>query len=312
MRYGCRTLSVFFLVLFLFIVVKDERAPKVMGKITIEQLRSHVQSIHFDRNPNDRYRELEKVAEYIHRNFETYGLQVTRERFQWEGVEVCNIIGEKRGEISPEKVVILGAHYDSVPGSPGADDNASAVAVLLEVAKYVSSVSLGATVRVIAFTLEEYGYLGSIYHAKKAKEEGTKIEGMIALEMVGFTAPTQNYPFYIDPRFYPSVGDFIGVVANKKSTALLEKVRSSLKKNIPQLPAEFLTVPGNGEGLEEVRLSDHSPFWDRGFPALLVTDTSFLRNPNYHLPTDTIETLDFEFMQKVAVGMYYSVLDLAK
>jgi hypothetical protein len=108
------------------------------------------------------------------------------------------------------------------------------------------------------------------------------------------------------------VGDFIGVVANKKSTALLEKVRSSLKKNIPHLPVEFLTVPGNGEGLEEVRLSDHSPFWDQGFPALLVTDTSFLRNPNYHLPTDTIETLDFEFMQKVAVGMYHSVLDLAK
>jgi Zn-dependent M28 family amino/carboxypeptidase len=300
------------LVLLLFILVRDERAPKMMENITIEQLRSHVQNIHFDRNPNDRYRELEQVAEYIHGNFETYGLQVTRERFQWEGVEVCNIIGEKRGEISPEKVVILGAHYDSVPGSPGADDNASAVAVLLEVAKYVSSVSLGTTVRVIAFTLEEYGYLGSIYHAKKAKEEGTKIEGMIALEMVGFTAPTQNYPFYIDPRFYPSVGDFIGVVANKKSTALLEKVRSSLKKNIPHLPVEFLTVPGNGEGLEEVRLSDHSPFWDQGFPALLVTDTSFLRNPNYHLPTDTIETLDFEFMQKVAVGMYHSVLDLAK
>jgi len=312
MRYGCHFSSIFFLVLLLFILVRDERAPKMMENITIEQLRGHVQSIHFDRNPNDRYRELEQVAEYIHRNFESYGLQVTRESFQWEGVEVCNIIAEKKGEISPEKVIILGAHYDSVPGSPGADDNASAVAVLLEVARTVSNVGLGATVRFIAFTLEEYGYVGSIHHAKKVKKEGTKIEGMISLEMVGFTAPTQNYPFYIDPKFYPSVGDFVGVVANKKSAALLEKVRSSLKRNIPQLPAEFLTVPGNGEGLEEVRLSDHSPFWDQGFPALLVTDTSFLRNPNYHLPTDTIETLDFEFMQKVAVGMGYSVLDLAK
>jgi len=312
MRYGCHFSSIFFLVLLLFILVGDERVPKMMENITIEQLRGHVQSIHFDRNPNDRYRELEQVAEYIHRNFESYGLQVTRESFQWEGVEVCNIIAEKKGEISPEKVIILGAHYDSVPGSPGADDNASAVAVLLEVARTVSNVGLGTTVRFIAFTLEEYGYVGSIHHAKKAKKEGTKIEGMISLEMVGFTAPTQNYPFYIDPKLYPSVGDFVGVVANKKSAALLEKVRSSLKRNIPQLPAEFLTVPGNGEGLEEVRLSDHSPFWDQGFPALLVTDTSFLRNPNYHLPTDTIETLDFEFMQKVAVGMGYSVLDLAK
>jgi len=312
MRYGCHFSSIFFLVLLLFILVGDEKVPKMMENITIEQLRGHVQSIHFDRNPKDRYRELEQVAEYIHRNFESYGLQVTRESFQWEGVEVCNIIAEKKGEISPEKVIILGAHYDSVPGSPGADDNASAVAVLLEVARTVSNVGLGTTVRFIAFTLEEYGYVGSIHHAKKAKKEGTKIEGMISLEMVGFTAPTQNYPFYIDPKLYPSVGDFVGVVANKKSAALLEKVRSSLKRNIPQLPAEFLTVPGNGEGLEEVRLSDHSPFWDQGFPALLVTDTSFLRNPNYHLPTDTIETLDFEFMQKVAVGMVYSVLDLAK
>jgi Zn-dependent M28 family amino/carboxypeptidase len=280
--------------------------------ITIDQLRGHVQSIHFDRSPYDRYQALEQVAEYIYRNFQTYGLQVTREPLQWEGRHFCNIVAEKRGNISPEKVIILGAHYDSVPGSPGADDNASAVAVLLEVARYVSRVSLGATVRFIAFTLEEYGYVGSIHHAKKAKKEGTKIEGMVSLEMVGFTAPTQNYPFYIDHKYYPSVGDFVGVVANKKSAALLEKVRSSLKKNIPQLPGEFLTVPGNGEGLEELRLSDHSPFWDQGFPALLVTDTSFLRNPNYHLPTDTIETLDFEFMQKVAVGIYYSVLDLAK
>ena len=312
MRYGLRLISIFSLVLFLFILVSDERGPKMMDKITIEQLRDHVQSIHFDRNPHDRYRELEQVAEHIRRKFESYGLRVTRESFEWEGVEVCNIIGEKKGEIYPEKVIILGAHYDSVPGSPGADDNASAVAVLLEVARTVSSVNLGATVRFIAFTLEEDGYVGSILHAKKAKKEGTKIEGMISLEMVGFTAPTQNYPFYIDPKYYPSVGDFLGVVANKKSAALMEKVRSSLKRNIPQLPAEFLTVPGNGEGLEEVRLSDHSPFWDQGFPALLVTDTSFLRNPNYHLPTDTIETLDFEFMQKVAAGMVYSVLDLAK
>ena len=312
MRYGFRFFSVFFSVLFLFILVRDERAPKVMEKITIERLKTHVQSIHFDRNPYDRYQELEQVAEYIHRNFQTYGLQATREPFQWEGVQVCNIIGEKKGEVSPGRVIILGAHYDSVPGSPGADDNASAVAVLLEVARTVSRVSLGATVRFIAFTLEEYGYLGSIQHAERAKKEGTTIEGMISLEMVGFTAPTQSYPFYIDPKLYPSVGDFIGIVANRKSAGLLEKVRSSLKRNIPQLPAEFLTVPGNGEGLEEVRLSDHSPFWDQGFPALLVTDTSFLRNPNYHLPTDTMETLDFEFMQKVAVGMYYSVLDLAK
>src|SRR4030042_5956426 len=107
MRYGFRSFSIFFLVLFLFILATDERAPKVMEKITSEQLRTHVQSIHFDRSPYDRYQELEQVAEYIYRNFETYGLQVTREPFQWEGRQFCNIIADKRGTISPEKVIIL-------------------------------------------------------------------------------------------------------------------------------------------------------------------------------------------------------------
>jgi len=93
---------------------------------------------------------------------------------------------------------------------------------------------------------------------------------------------------------------------------MLEGVRRAFKTSIPTLPAEFIVVPGNGEGLEEVRLSDHSPFWDQGYPALMVTDTAFLRNPNYHLPTDTMESLDFEFMRKVAVGVTYSVVNLAR
>jgi hypothetical protein len=92
----------------------------------------------------------------------------------------------------------------------------------------------------------------------------------------------------------------------------LEKVCHSFKTHIPQLPLEFLIVPGKGEKMEEVRLSDHVTFWNEGYPALLVTDTSFMRNPNYHLPSDTIETLDFEFMRKVAIGVYYSVVELAK
>jgi hypothetical protein len=135
---------------------------------------------------------------------------------------------------------------------------------------------------------------------------------MFSLEMVGFTGPTQNYPFYLNPKNYPNVGDFIGIIGNKRSEGLLEAVRRSFKTHVPQLPAEFLLVPGNGEGLEEVRLSDHSPFWDEGFAALMLTDTAFLRNSNYHLATDTMETLDFEFMRKVAIGIYYAVMEMAK
>jgi hypothetical protein len=104
---------------------------------------------------------------------------------------------------------------------------------------------------------------------------------------------------------------FIAVIGNERSRGLLEKVCHSFKTHIPQLSLESLVVPGNGEGMEEVRLSDHSTFWDQGFPALMVTDTAFLRNPNYHLPSDTMETLDFQFMRKVAIGIFYSLTELA-
>jgi Zn-dependent M28 family amino/carboxypeptidase len=239
-------------------------------------------------------------------------LEVEEDSFQWEGKTHKNILGVKRGEALPDRVVILGAHYDTVPGSPGADDNASAIAVLLEVARNIQKISLRSTLKLIAFGLEEYGYVGSLHYAERAKRGEEEILGMISLEMIGFTGPKQDYPPYMDPKVYPTVGDFIGIVGNENSKTLLEVVRRTFKTQIPQLPSEFLLVPGNGLGMEEVRLSDHSPFWDRGFPALLVTDTAFLRNPNYHLPSDTMETLDFEFMRKVAAGIYHSVAELTK
>jgi hypothetical protein len=108
------------------------------------------------------------------------------------------------------------------------------------------------------------------------------------------------------------VGDFIGIIGNERSEPFLERVVHSFKTGIPQLPVEFLLVPGNGEGMEEARLSDNSSFWDRGIPALMITDTAFLRNPNYHLPSDTLETLDFEFMRKVAIGVHFAIVDLAE
>ena len=284
----------------------------MMDVISIENLKAHVRNIHFDRNPYDRSLELEQAAQYIRREFLKIGLEAKEDLFHWEGRTYRNISAEKRGTTSPDKVLILGAHYDTVPGSPGADDNSSAIAVLLEVARNIQKVSLGSTLKLVAFALEECGYAGSIHYAERAREGGEKIVGMISLEMVGFTGPRQDYPPYLDPKYYPNVGDFIVIIGNERSKELLETVRRSFKTCIPQLPSEFLLVPGNGEGLEETRLSDHSPFWDQGFSALMVTDTAFLRNPNYHLPSDTMETLDFEFMRKVAVGIYYSIVELAR
>ncbi len=305
-------LTLFFLILLPFMLVKDERLLSTMDLISVENLELHVRNIHFDRNPYDRYLELEHAAQYIRGELLRTGLEVKEDRFHWEGKTYKNILAEKKGMVSPDKVFILGAHYDTVPGSPGADDNSSAIAVLLEVARNIQKIPLGSTLKLVAFTLEECGYAGSVHYTERAREEGEKILGMISLEMVGFTGPRQDYPPYLDPKYYPNVGDFIGIVGNERSEALWEIVRRSFKTHIPQLPSEFLLVPGNGEGMEEVRLSDHSPFWDLGFPALMVTDTAFLRNPNYHLPSDTIETLDFEFMRKVAVGIYHSLVELAR
>ncbi len=280
--------------------------------ISLENLKRHVGDIQFDRNPNESYPRLEQAAQYIKREFLKAGLEVTEDHFQWEGKPYKNIVAEKKGMVFPDRIYILGAHYDTVPGSPGADDNASGIAVLLEVGRNIQTVPLGCTVRLVAFSLEEYGYIGSTYYVGGLGKGEEKILGMISLEMVGFTGPKQDYPPYLNPKYYPNVGDFIAIIGNERSKELLEKVRSSFKNYMSQLPLEFLLVPGNGEGMEEARLSDHSTFWDQGFQALMITDTSFLRNPNYHLPSDRLETLDFEFMGKVAAGVFYSITELAK
>lgn len=314
MKMGSRILTIArLLLIFLPIsLLGDARIIDMKVAVSAENLREHVQKIHFDRSPYSEYQGLGQASDYIYQGFLKLGLRVWKEYFEWDGKWFHNVVAEKKGTFSTEKVIVLGAHYDTVLGSPGADDNASGVAVLLEVAKNIQSMTLGTTVKFIAFGLEEYGYAGSTHYAEKAKKNGEKIIGMISLEMVGFTSPRQNYPPRLMSMDYPNVGNFIGIIGNESSRVLFEKVRQSFRTHIPQLPVESLLVPGKGEGIEGVRLSDHSSFWDQDFPALMVTDTAFLRNPNYHLPTDTIETLNFEFMRNVATSIFYSVVELAR
>ncbi len=290
----------------------DGRMDDEKRMISVENLKEHVARINFDRSPGDGYAGLERAAQYIEKEFLKIGLDVKEDRFEWQGKPYRNIVAEKTGKTSPSRVLILGAHYDTVPGSPGADDNASAVSVLLEVARAIQSVPLNYTVRFIAFSLEEYDFVGSAHYAADLKKGEEEILGVICLETVGFTGSKQNYPPYISPKYYPNVGDFIAIIGNERSEHLLEKVCQIFKTRVPQLPSEFLIVPKNGETMEEVRLSDHSTFWDHGFQALMITDTAFLRNPNYHLPSDRMETLNFEFMRKVAMGVFYSLMELAK
>lgn len=196
---------------------------------------------------------------------------------------------------------ILGAHYDVVPGSPGADDNATGVAALLEIARIIKSPRL----QFVAFNLEEQGLLGSAHFVRHLK---TPVAGMVSLEMLGYKSDTpgsQQLPAGLADR-YPSTGNFIGIVGNERSRSLLEIFLPAMK-SVEGLPVESLVVSGNGESIEPTRFSDHAPFWDAGHAALMITDTSWFRNPHYHQPTDTIETLDLDFLARVTEGVARAV-----
>ena len=281
-----------------------------MIRVDPAELKRKVQHLVGERNPFSSPRHLAAVERYIESELLSYGLNVQSDTFTYWGKSYRNIIG-RLGPASGAPLVILGAHFDSVEGSPGADDNASGVAVLLETARMLSTARLRSEVLFCAFNLEEFNMIGSSHFAKKLKAAGTKIRAMVSLEMVGFTSSRpggQRYPVGLR-WFYPERGDFIGVVGNWRSSVLLRQF-SRLLRQVPGLPVETLTVLGNGFLVPPVRLSDHSPFWDLGYPALLVTDTSFFRNPHYHGLSDTVETLDLDFMARVCQGVINAVVNL--
>jgi Zn-dependent M28 family amino/carboxypeptidase len=225
------------------------------------------------------------------------------------GLPCTNLIARMLPVDPARPVLVVAAHYDTVRDSPGADDNASAVAALLELARWigprlVDAPELSARLELAAYDLEEYGFLGSGLHCRSLTRSGVSLRGMISLEMVGYTDPrpgSQQLPPHLR-HLYPNVGNFIGICGNAHSLPLLDAVVDAMKL-IPGLPVESIAVPGRGESLPAVRLSDHSPFWDHGYQALMITDTSFLRNPHYHQPSDTPDTLDYAFLTKVTAGV---------
>jgi Zn-dependent M28 family amino/carboxypeptidase len=280
--------------------------------VTAVELKARLDRIVGERTPTTARSaaRLAAVENYLEEELTTMGLRVESDFFSYRGRNFRNIIARTSApKRSP--VVVLGAHFDSVEGSPGADDNASGVAVLLETARVLSRAKLRNEVLFCAFNLEELNMIGSSHLAKRLKSEGANVAGMLSLEMLGYTdrrPGSQRYPPGFS-WFYPNRADFIGVVGNRRSAALL-KIFAAALKQIDGLPVETLSVMGNGFLVPQARLSDHAPFWDAGFPALLLTDTAFMRNPNYHTAFDTIETLDLEFMAKVCRGVVNGVAGL--
>ncbi|MEG3954902.1 M28 family peptidase [Microcoleus sp. herbarium2] len=203
----------------------------------------------------------------------------------------------------PLPPIVIGAHYDTVPGSPGADDNATGVAVLLELARDIASRPLKYPVQLVAFDMEEYGYLGSSHHAAKYKQQQKSIRLMISLEMLGYcnhNPNSQTYPAGLK-YFYPNSGNFIALIGTLRTVPDLINLSGKIRKS--GQPCEWLPVPNRGLIVPDTRRSDHVPFWDNGYPAIMVTDTANMRNPHDHRASDRIETLDWDFLAGVCQGL---------
>jgi Zn-dependent M28 family amino/carboxypeptidase len=281
-----------------------------------ERLKKHV--VEISGNIGERnywfYKNLQKTANYIINELKNYGYQVELHTYTLDNKEFSNIIAVKKGKTHPNEIIIIGAHYDSVMGSPGADDNASGVAGLLELACLFSQKDPAKTLKFIAFTNEEPPFfqtpqMGSRVYAKSAKQNKEKIVAMICLEMLGYynkKPNSQNHPLFLG-LLYPHTADFIAFVSNFGSTSLLNKFKKYFKQH-SNFPVETLAAPNIISGVD---WSDHSSFWKYGYKAIMITDTSFYRYPYYHSQSDTYEKLDYESMSVVVSGLYLTLRELS-
>ena len=290
---------------------------KIDNSFLVNSIQKHINKLAVEIGPRPVTNEqsIKKTEKYITNCFENIGLKVKQQRYKYDNYDIANVIAGSQKNILSSKYYVIGAHYDSVPETYGADDNASGIAVLLELARYTMQEKISLPVRFVAFTAEEpptfsTRHQGSKVFVKSVKEKKDEILGAIILEMVGYTSNEQVYPMVLKWMGYPSKGNFIGIVGNRKSKKFGHTIFQSFKKNA-QLPVETLFVPFNGWILSDTRLSDHSPFWDAGLPAVMITDTAFFRNPNYHTPQDTFDTLDYFFMAELVKSLLISLKKLS-
>ena len=274
----------------------------------------HLQALTGERHPYSAPESLAKTAQYLATQFLSSGWTTTPQAFRARGKTYRNILAIKHptGRAAGPPLLI-GAHYDTVMASPGADDNASALTVLLEVAERLKPVAVRCPVWLVAFCLEEDGLLGSRAFAARLRKTDQSLAGAIILECVGYASQepgSQQTPPGV-PIPVSTVGNFLGIIGNEGSRNLVASIEGSAMRLSPQLPIVALTVPSRGETLPDVRRSDHAAFWDEGYSAVMLTDTANFRNPHYHQPTDTIETLDLNFLEGVIDIVMASVQDLA-
>lgn len=244
------------------------------------------------------------VRSYVKEQLEAHG-PVEQHSFGDASDAGVNLILKLPGKQMNIAPVLVAAHYDGPLGSPGADDNASGVSALLELARRWARASLRRPIWLVAFDQEEWGMVGSKALARELRQDGQRLHLMLSLEMLGYTAEQQSYPLAAMKSVYGNRGDFIALVANTGASVLLPGLSAVMGAHVK---TKVLPVPFKGRALPDVRLSDHSSFWDAGYNAVMVTDTSFMRNPHYHQPSDTIETLNLSFLMSVIDGLEEAIL----
>lgn len=256
---------------------------------------------------------LDRAAEYIRREFENCSGRVELQRYEVGGRPVQNVIAAFN--TGCPKRIVIGAHYDVHGEQPGADDNASGVAGILELARLLPGLESRLEYRIdlVAYTLEELPFfrtpaMGSAVHAQSLKEQGAAVELMICLDMIGYfddRPRSQKYPVFLMKPFYPNRGDYIALVGRAKEARYLRRLKRAFQAGA-ELPAVTFTAPFRLPGLDR---SDHRYYWKQGYRAVMISDMSFLRNPNYHRPGDTLATLDFLRMAGVINGVVRALLD---
>ena len=270
-------------------ILQPVPAPNVDSK----QLFRHVKELNFKRYTNA---ERDRARNYLTQSLKKLGWSPTLQPFE-SGV---NIFAQRQGTDPKAGAILVAAHYDTVPVSPGADDNASGVAVVLEVARLLGSRPTPRTLQVAFFDREELGLRGSI--AFTANEAHLKnLHAVIVMDMVGFACYTpgcQRYPDGLPITPPSNRGDFLAVVGDSEHLPLLNTFQKSGQPSLP--PVLTLPVPLKGMLMPDTLRSDHAPFWYQGVGAVLLTDTANLRTPHYHQPSDTPATLDRSFFTGAA------------
>jgi Zn-dependent M28 family amino/carboxypeptidase len=257
---------------------------------------------------------LDWAGQYLTNVWRAAGYQVGEQVYEAAGSNVCNLEVELPGGSQPAEIIVVGAHYDTVPGCPGANDNGSGVAAMLEISRRLAGRSCPRTIRFAAFVNEEPPFfqttaMGSLQYARRCRDRGETVVAMLSLETIGCYSDeprSQRYPAPIG-LLYPGTGNFIGFVANPRSRRLLRQVVGAFRRHAA-FPSEGAALPAWIPG---VAWSDQWSFWEQGYPAVMVTDTAPFRYAHYHLPSDTPDKLDYDRTARVTAGLVRVIVELA-